>query len=72
MAQEIESHIAKDALVTVNHQTILHQYLKDLFEMDSLLFLVVKCNEYVIQIDERKGDASQEVINQPLERLPSI
>ena len=72
MAQEIESRLAKEALVTVNHQTISCQYLEDLLKMGSMLLLAVRCNEYAIQIDKRRGDAPQDVIHQPLKRLSSV
>ena len=71
VAEEIESCLAKDVLLMDNHQTILHQYLEDLPKMGSMLFLVVKCNEYIIQKDKCR-DASQDVIHQPLKHLPSI
>ena len=66
------SCLAEDALVTVNHQTILCQYLKGLFEMGIMLVMVERCNEYVILIDKRRGDASQDVIHQPLKHLSSV
>ena len=62
------SFLAEDALVTVYHQTIL----RHLLEMGSTLLLVVRCNEYAIQIDKHRGDDSQDVIHQPLKHLSSI
>ena len=37
-----------------------------------MLLLVVRCNEYVIQIDEHRGDSLQNVIHQLLKHLSSV
>ena len=71
MAHGIEGCFAEDAHVMVNHQTIYCQYLENLLEMSIMLLLVVKCNDYVIQIAKCRGNASQNVFRQPLKRLSS-
>ena len=72
MAQEIESRLAEDALVPVNHQIVVRQHLKGLSEVLGMFLFVARCNQYVIQVDKCIGEVSQDVIHQTLKRLPSV
>ena len=49
MAQEIESHLAENTLVMVNHQTVPCKYLEYLLKMGSILLLVMRCNHQLLK-----------------------
>ena len=64
MAQEVDRLDAKFALLGVDGQASRGKVFQDLAHMAEMILERCTCHQNVVQIDERKGEASQHAIHE--------